>query len=202
VTHRDTSSNPSPPQDTPLQRFGATLRQYRQQQRLSQPALTARTGIRHRYISQIEQGRRNISVLMLLRLAHALEIPAACLLARLDTHATLAPPVTYDPLTPRHTPHVGGSYEDTPPIPRGDPATLLLLLGVTLRQYRHNQALSQPILAARTGLTVGYISEIEQGQRNLSVLSLVRIAEALGLSVAHLLAPLETRQSPSPPLPR
>jgi len=62
--------------------------------------------------------------------------------------------------------------------------------------------LSQPALAARTGLTVGYISEIEQGQRNLSVLSLVRIAEALGLAVAHLLAPLETRQSPSPPLPR
>jgi hypothetical protein len=34
------------------------------------------------------------------------------------------------------------------------------------------------------------------------VLSLVRIADALGLSVAHMLAPLETRQSPSPPLTR
>jgi len=202
VTHRDTSSNPSRPQDTPLQLFGATLRQYRKQRRLSQRALAASTGIRNRYISDIERGLHNIAVLMLLRLAHALEIPAACLLARLDTRITLAPLAAGDPLTPRYTPHVVGSYEDTPPIPRGDPATLLRLLGATLHQYRQNQALSQPALATRAGLTFGYISEIERGQRNLSVLSLVRIADALGLSVAHLLAPLETRQSPSPPLTR
>ena len=175
---------------------------YRKQRRLSQRALAARTGIRRAYISDIERGLHNIAVLMLLRLAHALEIPAACLLARLDTRITLAPPAAGDPLTPRPTPHVGGSSEDTPLLPGGDPATLLRLLGATLRQYRHNQALSQPALAARTGLTFGYISEIEQGQRNLSVLSLVRIADALGLSVAHLLAPLETHQSPSPPLTR
>jgi transcriptional regulator with XRE-family HTH domain len=202
VTHRNTSSNPSRPQDTPLQLFGATLRQYRKQRRLSQRALAASTGIRNRYISDIERGLHNIAVLMLLRLAHALEIPAACLLARLDTRITLAPLAAGDPLTSRYTPHVVGSYEDTPPIPRGDPATLLRLLGATLRQYRQNQALSQPTLATRAGLTFGYISEIERGQRNLSVLSLVRIADALGLSVAHLLAPLETRQSPSPPLTR
>ena len=130
----------------PLQRFGATLRQYRKQRRLSQRALAASTGIRNRYISDIERGLHNIAVLMLLRLAYALEIPTACLLARLDTRITLAPLAAGDPLTPRYTPHVVGSYEATPPIPRGDPATLLRLLGATLRQYRQNQALSQPAL--------------------------------------------------------
>src|SRR2546430_12016701 len=48
------------------------------------------------YISEIEHGLHNIAVLMLLRLAHALEIPAARLLAPLDIRATLAPPDACD----------------------------------------------------------------------------------------------------------
>ena len=77
---------------------------------------------------------------------------------------------------------------------------LLSLLGATIRQARQSQRLSQPALAASTGLSFGYISAIELGQRNLSVLSLVRLADALGLSVTHLLAPLEAHQNPSAPL--
>jgi len=77
---------------------------------------------------------------------------------------------------------------------------LLPRLGATIRQYRQQQGLSQAMLATLTGLSPTYIPEIEQGQRNVSVLSLLRIAEALGLSVAYLLAPLETHQSPSRPL--
>jgi len=92
------------------------------------------------------------------------------------------------------------TQEDRSPTRPDNQATLLPLLGATIRQARKDQRLSQPALAARTGLSFGYISEIELGQRNLSVLSLVRIADALGLSVAHLLAPLETRQNPSAPL--
>ncbi len=202
MTHRDTSSNPSRPQDTPLQRFGATLRQYRQQRGLSHRALAARTGIRSSYVSEIELGKRNISVLTLLRMTHALDIAAACLLAQVEPHATLAPPVTSDPLPVRGTRTAGVTHDDTCSLQSGDPATLLPLLGATIRQYRQQLGLSQPALAARTGLNTTYIGQIELGHRNLSVLSLVRIADALGLSVAHLLTPLETRQSPSPPLTR
>jgi len=197
VTHRETPSNPSRTQDTPLQRFGATLRQYRQQRRLSQQALAVRTGIRRSYIGQIERGLRNVSVLALLRLAHALDIPAAWLLARLDTRAPLALPVTYTPLPPRGAREVAVPDARTLFIPPGDQATLLALLGATLRQYRQQRRLSQRELAARTSLAASYICDIEQGQRNISVLSLVRIAEALELSIAYLLAPLETHLSPS-----
>jgi len=176
-----------------LQRFGATLRQYRKQRRLSQQALAARTGIWNRYLSQIELGRHNVSVLALVRLAHALEIPAARLLAQLDTHATLAPPTPCDPLTSRETRGAAVTHDDTPSLKPSDPDMLLHMLGATIRQYRQQLGLSQPALAARTGLNPTYIGQIEQGQRNLSVLSLLRIADALGLSVAHLLAPLEIR---------
>jgi len=193
VTHRDTPSNSPSLHDTPLQRFGATLRQYRQQRGLSQPALAASTGIRRAYISQIETGKRNIAVLSLLRLARALEIPAAWLLAGLDTHADLTPPATCDPLPHRGARDAGLIQDDMPHTRPDDLAMLLPLLGATLRQARQYQRLSQPALAARTGLNPTYIGQIEHGHRNLSVLSLVRIADALGISLSSLLTPLETR---------
>jgi len=199
VTHRDTSATPSHPYDTPLQRFGATLRQYRQQRGLTQPALTASTGIRQRYLSQIEQGRRNIAVLSLLRLAHALEIPAAWLLAGLDTHAGLPLPPTSDLLPSRGGQDAVATSDATPSPKVAAQAILLPLLGATIRQYRQQRHLSQRALAARTRLAASYICDIEQGQRNVSVLSLLRIAEALDLSVAHLLVPLETHRRSAPP---
>jgi transcriptional regulator with XRE-family HTH domain len=200
VTHRHTSVHPPPPQDTPLQRFGATLRHYRHQQGLTQPVLAARVGIRYSYISEIELGKRNITVLTLLRLARALDIPTAWLLAGLDTHADLTAPAACDAL-----PSSGGRdavvTHDTPPtLKPADQATLLPLLGATLRRYRQQRGLFQEALATMTNLTPTYIGEIERGKRNLSVLSLLRITDALGLSVTHLLASLETCQSTFPPL--
>jgi len=199
VTDRDTSLSPPHPHDTPLQRFGATLRQYQQQRRLSHKALAARTGIRPSYIIEIELGKRNIAVLALLRLARALDIPAAWLLAGLDTRTTVPPPMRYEPLPSRGMQDTPVIHDTTPSLPPDDKATLLALLGTTLRQYRQQLGLTHQGLAARTGLTPTYIGEIERGQRNLSILSLIRIADALELSTAHLLAPLETRQSPSSP---
>jgi transcriptional regulator with XRE-family HTH domain len=169
---------------------------------LSQQALATSTGIRRSYIGQIERGLRNVSVLALLRLAQALELTAAALLARLDTHAARAPSVPCAPRTATARRAVAGTTEDTPSLTPSDRATLLHLLGATIRQYRQHQGLSQPTLAAKTGLSATYIYQIEQGQRNLSVLSLLRIAEVLGLSVAHLLAPLGTCQRSSPSRPR
>src|SRR6266436_10339656 len=93
----------APHLDPALQLLGATIRQYRQQRGFTQRALAARIGMLDRYLSKIELGRHNIAVLALLRLAHALAIPAACLLARLDTHALLAPPAICDTLTSRET---------------------------------------------------------------------------------------------------
>ena len=54
----------------------------------------------------------------------------------------------------------------------------LRLVGTTIRQQRKQQRLSQQRLAAlRLSLDSSYISEIERGQRNVSLLSLLRIAE-------------------------
>ena len=77
------------------------------------------------------------------------------------------------------------------PLPANHEAALRLV-GTTIRQQRKQQRLSQHALATLTGLDSGYISEIERGQRNVTLLSLLRIAEALHLPVSRLLAPLDT----------
>jgi transcriptional regulator with XRE-family HTH domain len=180
VEHRETSSQPSHLYDALSQRFGATVRQYRKQRRLTQRELAARIGLHYMSMSKIERGQRNIGVLLLLRLAHALDMPASSLLAPLETCTSFRA---------KGAEEVASSM---PPSTQRDDPSLLQRLGAAIRQARQDQHLFQTALAAKTGLSFGYISEIELGQRNFSLLSLVRIADALGLSVAQLLQPVET----------
>ena len=156
-------------------------------------------GIRYSYISEIELGKRNISVLTLLHMTQVLGIPAAWIFTPLDPRAPRAYPVGGVPIPYAEVREAGVTQEDRPPPRPDDQAPLLVLLGAAIRQARGQQRLSQPALAARTGLNATYLGQIEQGQRNLSVLSLVRIAEALEHSVASLLAPIETAARPSAP---
>ncbi len=90
------------------------------------------------------------------------------------------------------------SDRDTPHrLPEGPEAVVLRTLGTTLRHYRKQQGLSQQALATKAGLHSTYVSEIELGQRNVSVLSLFRLATALHLPVSALLVPLEVHQDAS-----
>jgi transcriptional regulator with XRE-family HTH domain len=196
VTHRDTRSTPPHPRETLLQRFGTLLRSCRKQRGLSQRALAARTGIHHTYISEIELGQRNISVLTLLRVTAVLDMPASWLLTRMDA---CTPLTAWDSRPPPSTQDAAVTRDDTPAPRCGAPETLLQLLGTTLRQHRQRLGLTHKVLAARTGLDNSYIGEMERGERNASILSLMRLAKALGVSVSALLAPLEKDQSSSPP---
>ena len=59
-------------------------------------------------------------------------------------------------------------------------------LGLNLLRCREAKKLSQEALAEKAELDRTYISGIERGVRNPSVLSVVRIAKALGTSVSEL----------------
>ena len=117
---------------------------------------------------------------MLLRLAHALGIPSAWLLVRLQSN---------DPPPPPRAQATGAST--TPFLTLEKQAALLSLLGATLRQSRQQQHMTQTALAAKTGLVATYISQIEGGKRNVTLLNLIRLADALDLSVNHLFAVLD-----------
>lgn len=62
----------------------------------------------------------------------------------------------------------------------------LTLFGSNIRRQRLRQSLTQEQVAATADLDPTYISGIERGVRNPSILSVLRIAEALGTTVSAL----------------
>ncbi|MCP4359783.1 MAG: helix-turn-helix transcriptional regulator [Chloroflexi bacterium] len=67
----------------------------------------------------------------------------------------------------------------------------LLQLGKNLRSLRLSTGLSQEKLAELTGLHRTYIGGVERGERNISLINLVRIARALEISVTELVKGVE-----------
>ena len=65
--------------------------------------------------------------------------------------------------------------------------TILNNIGLKIVNLRNKQGLTQEDLAGLTELDRSYISEIENGQRNLSILSLYKIAAALKVKPGKLL---------------
>jgi len=61
-------------------------------------------------------------------------------------------------------------------------------LGLTVRKRRRALGLSQEGLAEKANLHWTYIGGIERGERNVSLLNIVKIARALGITPARLLA--------------
>ena len=67
------------------------------------------------------------------------------------------------------------------------PKPFLRAIGVRVRQAREHHGWSQEDLAAEAGLDRSYLSGIERGVRNISVLKLNAIAVALGVPARDLL---------------
>jgi transcriptional regulator with XRE-family HTH domain len=63
-----------------------------------------------------------------------------------------------------------------------------VILGQAVRKTRKRLALSQEQLAERAELHWTYIGGIERGERNVSLLNIVKIAHALEISPARLLS--------------
>jgi len=63
--------------------------------------------------------------------------------------------------------------------------------GIAMRQLREQQGWSQEGLAERADLNRSYIGELERGQAIPSLLTLKKLALALNLSLANLLAHAE-----------
>jgi transcriptional regulator with XRE-family HTH domain len=64
---------------------------------------------------------------------------------------------------------------------------ILVSLGKKVRSLRRSQELSQEKLAESADLDRTYISGIERGKRNVSIVNIAKIATALGVTVSKLL---------------
>jgi transcriptional regulator with XRE-family HTH domain len=61
-------------------------------------------------------------------------------------------------------------------------------LGSAIRAARLERELSQEALADAAGIDRSHMGKIERGERNVSVLNIARVTDALGISVAALVA--------------
>jgi len=64
-------------------------------------------------------------------------------------------------------------------------------VGETIRELRNQSSLSQEQLAINSGLDRTYLGSVERGERNISVLNLKKIADALNVNTSDLLKNLE-----------
>lgn len=65
---------------------------------------------------------------------------------------------------------------------------ILIAFGLRLRAIRLERQLSQEELAAAANLHRTYIGSAERGERNISLVNLCKIADALNVSVSKLVA--------------
>ena len=63
------------------------------------------------------------------------------------------------------------------------------LVGRNVKRMRLAQNLTQEVLAERTGRTQQYVSGLENGKRNPTIIVLFEISQVLGVSPADLLTP-------------
>ena len=67
-----------------------------------------------------------------------------------------------------------------------DRQRLLGTLGKRLREAREGKGLSQEVLAQLAGLNRNYVNQVEGGRRNVSILNLAKLADALSVDIADL----------------
>jgi transcriptional regulator with XRE-family HTH domain len=63
------------------------------------------------------------------------------------------------------------------------------LVGNNLAQLRRDRGLSQEAFSAKSGFTQGYISDLERGRRNPTIVTLYHLSVALDLHTSALLHP-------------
>lgn len=79
---------PDTPAPAILVDFGAAVRRLRVQRGLSQEALADVAGIHRTYVGDVERGVRNVSLVNIGRLARALDVDLATLMAEAESGVT------------------------------------------------------------------------------------------------------------------
>lgn len=70
-------------------------------------------------------------------------------------------------------------------------APVLAALGATIRRLRKTRGISQEKLALMADVDTSYVGRVERGDNNVAILTLVKIAEALQITLAELMAEAE-----------
>jgi transcriptional regulator with XRE-family HTH domain len=66
-------------------------------------------------------------------------------------------------------------------------ANVTIELGRRIRVLRQAQGMSQERLAEKAGVHRTYVGSLERGERNVALINIVRLADALGVDPADLI---------------
>lgn len=69
------------------------------------------------------------------------------------------------------------------------------LVGRNFARLRHEKGLTQEQVAERSGLSQQYLSDLERGRRNPTIITLYELALALGVSHVALVEPTDDETS-------
>jgi transcriptional regulator with XRE-family HTH domain len=61
-------------------------------------------------------------------------------------------------------------------------------LGLRVRQLRHEREMTLEVASARASLDITHLQKIEAGKLNLTMVTLIRLADGLGVRIADLFA--------------
>lgn len=75
-----------------------------------------------------------------------------------------------------------------------DEPNIKKVFGNKLREIRHEKGLSQEALAYICELDRTYIGGVERGERNVSLINIVRIARALEIAPSTLMIPFSEKE--------
>ena len=75
-------------------------------------------------------------------------------------------------------------------------------LGLRLGELRRRKELTQEVLAEKVGMLTPNYARIEQGRMNVTLDTLTRLANALGVDVVELFKAPTTKKSPRPGRPK
>lgn len=65
------------------------------------------------------------------------------------------------------------------------------LVGQNFARIRHQKGLTQEDIEARSGFSQQYLSGLERGKRNPTIITLYELAQAIGVDIRELLDPLK-----------
>lgn len=71
----------------------------------------------------------------------------------------------------------------------GGPMDMRRLVGRNVRRIRRAKGLTQEELAERSGFGQNYLSDLERGRRNPTVVTLWELAQTLGVTPVELITP-------------
>ncbi|MBO6181664.1 helix-turn-helix transcriptional regulator [bacterium] len=72
-----------------------------------------------------------------------------------------------------------------------DEQKILETFGFNLKMYRTKLKLSQDNIVDKTGMSKAYISNIENGKHNLSLINALKLSDAVGKNIESMLKEIE-----------